>query len=283
MQNSLTSGNHQFTVFDSVQMNLVDADVDVTNNSSDFGTSFGIIDLSVVVDVNLLPKSSSYQIAESNLKEYQILKNIWITETLRIVQDAPDLVLGSDSSLQSAAQALLAPGEAGFIIEDKLNSIPSLKETKDNAGLKFNNAMFVISTRLRNFIDSKVVSEVASTFVLLADGTLIEVEITFKASSTGSKAVVKVTKRAYFANGLRIPTAAFAMDDLDEITEDMVDLDAMVNYIASLDMNVGGDTASLYPPSFVCGSSLDGCIRIIDFLEDPITGRKIAYIAKDCP
>ncbi|AEP31127.1 hypothetical protein [Brumicola nitratireducens] len=276
MQNSLTPGNYQFTVFDSAQLNLVDADINVTNNSSRINSS--------IVDVNLLPKTTSYQIVESNLKEYRTLKNMWIAETLRLIQEEPELTLWLDSSLQSAAQALQAPGESGFIIEDKLNDILSLTETRDNVVLKWNNALLAISKRLRNFIDNKAgMSEIASTLVLMADGTLIEVEITFKTWSSGSKAVVKVTKRAFFANGVRIPTAAFAMDDVDEITEDMIDLGAMIDYINSLGMNVAGDTAILTAPSFVSGSSKDGCIRTIDFIEDPNTGQKIAQIAKDCP
>lgn len=282
MQYSLNSGDYQFTIFDSAQMNLVDAAVNVTNNSSNSGVSFGI-DMSIDVNVNFLPKTTSYQTAESNLEQYQTLKNTLIAETFRMIQDEPDLVLGADSSLQSAAQALLAPGEAGLILEDKINEITSLVTTRENAGQAWESAKFVLSIRLRNFLDSTIgMAEIGSTFVRLSDGSTIVIEITFKASNDGPQAVVKVTNRAYFANGLRIPTAAFAMDDMEEITEDMINLRAMLDYILSLEMNVAGNTGALTGPNFVNGNSMDGCIRIIDFIEEPTTGEMIPTVAQEC-
>lgn len=282
MQYSLNSGDYQFTIFDSAQMNLVDAAVNVTNNSSNSGVSFGI-DMSIDVNVNFLPKTTSYQTAESNLEQYQTLKNTLIAETFRMIQDEPDLVLGADSSLQSAAQTLLAPGEAGLILEDKINEITSLVTTRENAGQAWESAKFVLSIRLRNFLDSTIgMAEIGSTFVRLSDGSTIVIEITFKASNDGPQAVVKVTNRAYFANGLRIPTAAFAMDDMEEVTEDMINLRAMLDYILSLEMNVAGNTGALTGPNFVNGNSMDGCIKIIDFIEEPSTGEMIPTVAQEC-
>jgi len=281
MQTSLASGQYDFTIFDSVKIAFHDAEASVTNDSAGFGNSFGI-DLDIMVNINLLPKKPTYLTAESNLKQFKDGLERLRMMTFNILEDDIEIFLQPGSPIKSAAYAIQYTEDTALYIADQLNNLPEIRNEAGSANVKFQHAMFSLSSRLRNFIDNKLgMDEVRSTFVKAPDGTVFEVEVTWRASSNGPKAVIKITKLAYFANGTRLPFSPGTLEAVGQITAEMVDIGAMISLMGSLQINMGG-APGVFLPSFGTTAGTLGCVRIIDYITGP-DGNEIPYVAKDCP
>lgn len=276
LQNDHSDGLYVLTLFDPVKFSIQDAAAKVmSSQSNDSAMPNSGMDASV--SVNLIPKSSEYLETEAKLRSHHAAISYVKRMVVETFEQDPNRLIKSNGPLDSVADALKDKKSASFYIEDLMRKHHDLIPEKSGPQLNTEWAA-LIGASLEDWINDRLgFDDEIVVYIDFPDGTVGELKITIS-PATYNYYEVTTTGRAWFANGEMLILNNNMLALHGEITPDMIHIPSLVLLMNSIDgLNVADPSGiGLVGDSVGLGS---GCVRIIDFLTDPLTGNKSPYIA----
>lgn len=283
LQNGLSNGEYVFKTFDPVRLSIQDA-VAIVVRSAPNGGFGGMPSLGIdtTITVNLVQKSGDYLEAERKLRlHYEAIMDMKriVIETFN---NDPGIILQPGNPLSSVADALKDKESAGLYIADQMRRHRDFGP-EAVAGEIHVDWGDMLEQRFAKWVDTKLGFDAFMVvYVEFPDGTVGELKIKIR-PQTRNVYEVTLTGTAWFANGEALILNTDILASHGEITPDMINIRSLVGLMNSMDdMNVTDPNGIGFFGSLNGGSNGSGCVRIIDFLTDPVTGNKVPYIAAGC-
>jgi hypothetical protein len=287
LQQGLSNGEYVVTLFDPVIFSIQDAVAKVVKVvKSEPNGGFGgmpSLGMDTSVTVNLVQKSAAYLETERKLRSHHVAISYMKRMVVETFDSDPSIFLKPGGPLDSVADALKDKTSTGYYLGDQMKKHSDLGPENSGGQLDVNWGS-VIDTRLSSWLNSKLgYGDSIFVYAQFPDGTIGELKITVQPGRNNFYEVT-VTGQAWFANGEMLILNPDMLAANEEITPDMINILSLVGLMNTIDeLNVSDPNGVGIFGALGAGlGGGSGCVRIIDFLTDPLTGSKIPYIATSC-